>query len=113
MENQQTEERLATLFAKNKTMEGSGAAQDGADEPYLSVNEGLTTDTAITTDMDGEDVATRAEGTQAASEDEQDPQGILSDPEEETPAGIASSEEEEPEHQAQDANAQPDASATP
>lgn len=77
------------------------------------MNEGLTTDTAITTDMDGEDVATRAEGTQAASEDEQDPQGILSDPEEETPAGIASSEEEEPEHQAQDANAQPDASATP
>ena len=71
-------------------------AKGGLDDAYLSVNEGLTTDTAMSTDMEAEGERTMA--AQEASGEDKTTSGIVSDSEEEGPqsvAGIASSDEEE------------------
>lgn len=64
MQADRAEERLATLFAKTEEDldAASDKAQKGSEDPYTSVNEGLTTDTAVTTDMDGDAVRRRGEG---------------------------------------------------
>ena len=71
-------------------------AKGGLNDAYVSVNEGLTTDTAMSTDMEAEGERTMA--AQEASGEDKTTGGIVSDSEEENPqsvAGIASSDEEE------------------
>lgn len=52
MDNENIESRLATLFAKDEKETENEIDQSLAD-PYLSVLEGLTTDTQATTDVEG------------------------------------------------------------
>lgn len=52
MENENIEERMQILFAKDEAelSDEKQKIDDNLQDPYLSVNEGLTTDTSITTD---------------------------------------------------------------
>jgi hypothetical protein len=58
MENENIESRLATLFAKDEKETEQEIDQNLAD-PYLSVLEGLTTDTQATTDVESGLLETR------------------------------------------------------
>lgn len=56
MENENIESRLQTLFAKEGDAAFGKEMDDinkSLEDPYLSVNEGITTDTSITTDIEG------------------------------------------------------------
>ena len=55
MENEHIEERLAILFAKDEEelVDEKQKIDDNLQDPYLSVNEGITTDTSMTTDFEG------------------------------------------------------------
>jgi len=54
MQSENIETKLKTLFAKDEAaLDGeTDKVKQDIDDPYLSVNEGLTTDTAVTTDVE-------------------------------------------------------------
>ena len=79
MENENIEQRLATLFAKDEKETEQDIDQSLGD-PYISVNEGLTTDTQATTDVEGD--VFEAEGAVSQPKDigiQSDDEGIASD----------------------------------
>jgi len=55
MENENTEAKIQSLFAKAESELEAGVqeVEDKIDDPYQTVNEGLTTDTSVTTDLEG------------------------------------------------------------
>jgi hypothetical protein len=61
MENENIEQRLAILFAKEDSdLQGEDKViNDNLQDPYLSVNEDLTTDTSATTDYEDSSVGQR------------------------------------------------------
>lgn len=79
MTNENIEQRLATLFAKDEK-ETEKEIDQGLQDPYLSVNEGLTTDTQATTDFEGEVLETRgADDNEKDGGIQSEDEGIYSD----------------------------------
>lgn len=66
MESEKTQNRIASLFAPEG--EQKKGEEENLDNPYMSVNEGLTTDTAMTTDMEGNTESVAAATGAAGSE---------------------------------------------
>ena len=60
MENENVESRLATLFSQEVSQEDDD--ESSIDNPYLTVNEGLTTDTSMTTDTENAEAESTATG---------------------------------------------------
>ena len=87
MENENIEQRLSILFAKeeNELDKEDSVINDNLQDDYLSVNEGLTTDTDATTD--NEHLSMEKRGSEKAA------QGELQKSSEED-AGIASSDQD-------------------
>jgi len=95
MEEENIQNRLATLFSKEDQLnqKATDKVASALDDPYLTVNEGLTTDTAMTTDSEiaAEENQQKAALNEAlggnkesSGEDKQEATGILSSDEEET-----------------------------
>ena len=83
MENENIEQRLSILFAKeeDELSDQEKVIEDGLQDPYQSVNEATTTDTAMTTDAEGAAQALRGSLDDAGEEDQNE--------------GIASSDQDE------------------
>ena len=83
MENENIEQRLSILFAKeeDELSDEGRVVEDGLQDPYQSVNEATTTDTAMTTDAEGAAQALRGSLDDAGEEDQNE--------------GIASSDQDE------------------
>lgn len=81
MENENIESRLATLFAQEVPQDDDD--EGDIDHPYMTVNEGLTTDTSMTTDMENADAESTATGKVVSdSSDQEEAAGIVSSDEE-------------------------------
>jgi len=77
MENESVESRLASLFAPEVPQEDDDESH--IDHPYMSVNEGLTTDTSMTTDMENAEAESTAAGKLGSdSSDQEEAAGIVS-----------------------------------
>lgn len=77
MENENVESRLATLFAQEVPQDDDD--ESNIDHPYMTVNEGLTTDTSMTTDMENAEADSTATGKVASdSSDQEEAAGIVS-----------------------------------
>lgn len=91
MENENVESRLATLFSQEVSNEQDD--EGNIDHPYVTVNEGLTTDTSMTTDMENgeaESAATAKHGSDGS--DQEEAAGIVSSEDEATVPGTSSKE---------------------
>ena len=81
MENENVESRLATLFAQELPQEDND--ESNIDHPYMTVNEGLTTDTSMTTDVENAEAETATTGKLGSDgSDQEEAAGIVSSDEE-------------------------------
>ena len=81
VQQENTQKKLAELLRKDDQLDEQKVGEDN-DEPYLSVEEGVTTDTAVTTDMEG------YQEEQQMADKQDSPQPVADD------VGIQSSDEE-------------------
>lgn len=88
MENENIEQRLAILFAKeDNDLQGEDKViNDNLQDPYLSVNEDLTTDTSATTDYEDSSIGQRGSVKTATQVDQQN--------QSDDDAGLVSSDQE-------------------
>jgi hypothetical protein len=92
MENENVESRLATLFSEEVPQEDDD--ESNIDHPYVTVNEGLTTDTSMTTDTENAEAESTATGKLGSdSSDQEEAGGIVSSEDEATVPGSSPKEQ--------------------